>query len=255
MDFYHLVAFQGQINLNNNKMIDKKIKNFIKSQSIKDYPNETCGFIVRKNEKFICLPCKNISKTPKDNFHINSTEFLKIKNIYNNIYYIYHSHVENENDYFSDQDKTCAENLNIPIILYHLKKNLFKIYSPLEISKNYIGRFYEYKKYDCFTLIKDFYKNEKNINLNIDYSENLNEINVKEKILSYYNINNLKIVDSKEKLMLHDILFLYGQGTKHLALYLGEDKILHQPMFGFSKIENYCNFYKRHTDLILRYNQ
>jgi proteasome lid subunit RPN8/RPN11 len=251
MDFYHLEDFQEQTNLKF-KMIDKKIKNFIKQQSIKDFPMESCGFIVKNNKSFICIPCKNISKSPEKTFEISSIDFLKTKALYNKIYYIYHSHVNEQDDYFSEEDEKCSENLNIPIILYHLKKDLYKIYSPVEISSNYIGRFYEYKKYDCFTLIKDFYKNEKNINLNVSYEENLNDVDIKDKIYNFHKVNNFEILDKNQGLKLYDILFFSGFGTKHLGLYLGENKILHQPMFGFSKIENYCNFYRRHTDLILR---
>lgn len=251
MDFYHLVDFLAQINLKF-KMIDKKIKNFIKYQSLKDFPNESCGFIVKDKNDFICIPCKNISAYPNQTFEISSMDFLKTKLLYNKIYYIYHSHVEEDGDFFSEQDKKCSENLNIPIILYHIKKNIFKIYSPIEISNSYIGRFYEYRKYDCFTLIRDFYKNEKNINLNVNYKEELSKLDVKDKIYNFYNLNNLEIINKNEQLNLYDILFFNGFGIKHLGLYLGDDKILHQPTFGFSKIENYCNFYKRHTDLILR---
>ena len=252
MGFYHLVDFLGQINLKF-KMIDKKIKNFIKHQSLKDFPNESCGFIVKDKNQFICVPCKNISMHPNQTFEISSMDFLKTKLLYNKIYYIYHSHVDEDSDYFSDQDEKCAENLNIPIILYHIKKNIFKIHSVVEISNSYIGRFYEYRKYDCFTLIRDFYKNEKNIDLKVEYKEDLYELDVKAKIYNFHHLNNLDIIDKNDQLKVDDILFFNGFGTKHLGLYLGEDKILHQPMLGFSKIENYCNFYRRHTDLILRF--
>ena len=59
--------------------------------------------------------------------------FLKTKNTYNKIYYIYHSHI-NENCEFSELDKVCSESLMIPIILYNFQKNIFKLYSSTNLK-------------------------------------------------------------------------------------------------------------------------
>lgn len=252
MDFYHLEDFLEQTNHSNNKMIDKKIKNFIKQQSLKDFPNETCGFIVKKNNQFSCIPCENIAENPKEYFKISSFKFLEIKKNYK-IYYIYHSHIEN--DIFSEMDKNCSDNLNIPLILYFLKKDTINIYEPINVKQEYIGRFYKYKKYDCFTLVRDFYLKELNYDLTVEYKESLEDINVKDYFLKYHTIKNLTCINNFNEcnLKINDIILMDGiKKSSHCAVYLGNDKILHQPRFGFSKIENYCNFYKNHTDSIFR---
>ena len=243
MDFFHLVDFQVQINLNKIKMIDKKLKNFIRNQSLKDYPNETCGFIVQDDK----------------NFKISSKRFLEIKKNYN-IFYIYHSHT-NENENFSETDKNCSDNLNLPIILYSIKNDIIKVYEPVNTKKEYIGRFYEHGKYDCFKLIEEFYKKEKSIELKYNqefYLKSLQQMDIKTEVYKFYTNNNFELIDDKKSLELHDILLIdaFGENKpKHFALYMGQNKILHQPMFGFSKIENYCNFYKRHTDSIFRFKK
>lgn len=237
--------------INHHKMIDKKIKNFIKKQSIKDYPKETCGFIVFDNKDFICIPTENTASNPNFFFKISPIEFLKIKKIYNKIYYIYHSHT-NENCDFSEMDEKCSENLNLPIILYNIQKNIFKIHEPISVENDLIGRFYEYKKYDCFTLIRDFYYKKMNIDLSIEY-EDLDKINVEKTFLENYNSKNLMLIKNIEDIKNNDILLLDGlKEASHCAVYLGDNKILHQPMNTFSKIENYCNFYRRHTKLVFR---
>jgi len=52
-------------------MIDKKIKNSIKKYSKNEYPKECCGFIIKENNKFKCIPTENISKNPKKKLKIN----------------------------------------------------------------------------------------------------------------------------------------------------------------------------------------
>lgn len=256
MDFYHLVDFLEQINHKFN-MIDKKNKNFIIKESLKNPSEEICGFIVLKNNNFICMPCENIAKNKKENFMISSLDYIKIKNYSDKILYIYHSHV-NDNENFSQQDISCSENLCLPIIMYNLNTKTFKIHEPISIKKEYIGRFYQHAKYDCFKLIEEFYKKEKFIEFKYDnnfYSKSLEEMDIKTEVYKFYMNNNFEIIDNKNDIKLHDILLIdaFGENKpKHFALYMGQDKILHQPMFGFSKIENYCNFYRRHTDSIFR---
>lgn len=110
-------------------MINEYIINFIRNESLKDFPNETCGFIVKENDNFLCIPAVNIAKNKEINFQISSLEYLKIKNKYNNINYIYHSHTNDLED-FSDLDKNTSDFLLIPFILYFLKKDEIKIHNP-----------------------------------------------------------------------------------------------------------------------------
>jgi proteasome lid subunit RPN8/RPN11 len=255
MDFFHLVDFQVQIN-QTHKMIDKKIKNFIVKNASLHSDEEVCGFIVKDNDDFKCIPCQNIAESKKDNFKINSKEYLNIKKSYK-IYYIYHSHI-NDNIDFSDKDKFCAENLNLPIILYHLKTNTFKIYEPIDFVQEYVGNYFQLGKYDCFTLIEKYLKKE--LNINIEYNKNFKNLFEANKLIDEYSKNNfskkygfieIKNLNDMKK---NDILIMNSNTGKHFAIYIEKDRILHQPMFGFSKIENYCNFYKRHTEACYRIN-
>jgi proteasome lid subunit RPN8/RPN11 len=250
MDFYHLEDFQEQPEVNN--MIDKKIKNFIKQQSLKNFPNEVCGFIVYNQNKFICIPCKNIAKDPDKYFEISSLEFLKIKKLYKKIYYIYHSHT-NSNIEFSEMDKNCAKNLNLPMLLYNTTFNIFKKYDPTFIEYDLIGRFYEYKKYDCFTLVRDFYLKKLKADISIEYKENLKDLDIKNTFLNNIASKKLVMINDINSIKDNDILLLDGaRKSSHFAVYLGEENILHQPMYSLSKIEKYSEFYKKRTNLIFR---
>ena len=234
-------------------MIDKKIKNFIKQHSLKDSPSEACGFIVSDNEdKFKCISCKNISEYPTTCFEISSLDFLKVKYFYKKIHYIYHSH-NNQNIEFTEKDIKCSENLNLPIILYNTIYDFFKIYTPVTVSYDLIGRYFEYKKYDCFTLVRDFYLKNLNADISGKYENELGTFDIKKAFLDNLINTNLKEVENKNDIHVYDILLLDGQNkSSHFAIYLGKDKILHQPRYSLSKIENYSSFYKNRTDSIFR---
>lgn len=230
-------------------MIDKKIKNFIKKQALDNSPNECCGFIVEDNNSFKALACNNISNDKINNFEIASVDYLKIKNKYR-ILYIYHSHT-NDNSDFSIKDKSCSESLNLPIILYHINSDQFKIYEPINFTQDYIGNHFELGKYDCFTLIHRYLREQ--LNVNIEYSKNFNNLLEANKLIENFLENNYEKdysfsrIQNLDVLKKNDVLLMNFNTGKHFAIYLDQNKILHQPIFGFSKIENYCNFYRRHT--------
>lgn len=246
-------------------MIDNRIKNFIKRHSREIYPDEACGFIVQKSNKFLCIKCKNISKTPNITFEISPYDYLNIKNNTDKIHYIYHSHPNLNNDKcsFSEKDKNCSEVLNIPMILFCLENHELNVFTPNDIKYNYIGRYYEYGKYDCFSLIVDFLKNERNINIKYDkkdlyidhliFYKNFLEDQFKKIFLE----NNFIILNKNETLQDDDILLfdMFNDSCpKHLGIYLGQETFLHQPYSRLSRIENNWNIYKNKIHSIFRKN-
>lgn len=235
-------------------MIDKKIKNFIKSQTIKYAPREACGFIVEKNNRISCITANNIAQDPIRNFQISSIDFLNVKNT-NNILYIYHSHLSDNFD-FSELDILTSDNLNIPFLLYVIKDNSYKFYFPTNFKKRYIGRYFKIGENDCFTFIKEYFLKELNINIEPiikNYSNHIEAQKVFDKNLelNFLEKNNFFRVD-EDNLETNDLLIISTSFGKHFAIYIGNNKIIHQPIFGFSKIENYCNFYRRHTAAVYR---
>lgn len=112
-------------------MITNDILNCIKNKSLIDFPNETCGFVVEDNDKSFCLPVKNIAFQPQETFRIKSADFLKIKDKYKKIHYIYHSHTNHLKD-FSDLDIKTSNATLVPFILYCVGIDEFNFYYPKE---------------------------------------------------------------------------------------------------------------------------
>jgi proteasome lid subunit RPN8/RPN11 len=236
-------------------MIDKKIKNFIKSQASKNAPKECCGFIVEKNNNISCVNVENIAQDPVANFQISAIDFLNTKKLNDSILYIYHSHV-NDDFNFSQLDISTSDNLNIPFVLYTIKNNDYKFYFPTNFKKRYIGRYFKIGENDCFTFIKEYFLKELNVNIEPifkNYTSHIEAQTVFNKNLEFNFLekNNFFKIE-KDDLNVNDLLVISTLFGKHFAIYIGNNKIIHQPIFGFSKIENYCNFYRRHTVLAYR---
>jgi proteasome lid subunit RPN8/RPN11 len=226
-------------------MILDNIKELIKKHAIKVLPQECCGFVVKNNENINIIECMNIAINPNINFQISSSEFLKVKNRYQ-ILYVYHSHPVKQ-DLFSPSDIITANNLNIPIILYSVINNIFKIYDPRKISK-YLGLTFKYKKNDCLTLIKNYYLNELNQNVNIDKIYEIFEARGHLSDLyditknNFVDLQNFKLINTKD-IKENDILLLKNDKGYpcHYGIYMDNYHILHQTVDHSSVINNYYN--------------
>lgn len=235
--------------------MNTSIKNFIINHAELDFPNECCGLIAEKDNKIIPIKCKNISRNKSEFFEISPVDFLKTKKSFDKILYIYHSHT-NKNFNFSLTDKIYAENLCINSILYSCISKSFYFHEANSFKNQYTGRFYIHKKYDCFTLVEDFFKNEFNFIFNYDkslYLDNQKDINIKEIVFNFYRQNGFSPINEKT-VKEYDILLMNGifGEASHFAIYIGNDKILHHPINKFSRIEEYSKYYKKNTNYIFR---
>lgn len=238
-------------------MLTNYLKSQIKQHSLEYSNEEVCGFILSNNQ---IVKARNTSFNKSKNFSIHPQDYISAENS-GNIVAIYHSH-PSKNDKFSEFDKLSAQNHNKPYIMYCIKTDTFHEFYPEGYTNKYIGLKFDYKLSNCFTLIKDFYKNE----LNIEIYENENIKELKDKWYeknsnlfdemwklntSFFDVNN------KDETKKYDVLcFNYFDMTKsahHLGIYLEDDTFLHHPHHQYSKIDILDEQYKRKITNIIRH--
>lgn len=237
-----------------------QLKEKIKQEAAKAFPKECCGFIYldRASYKFDVFPCKNVAEQKNNNFTISPNDYLRCSYL-GQIIACYHSH-SNDNTEFSEIDKDNSNKYSMHYILYNVKKDLFNFYTPNSEKNPYIGRPFILGVSDCFTLVQDYARKERNINLqfpkNSLYPKDLKEIGslYEENFLA----NGFVKLDKDTELKKHDGLMMIFPAISekyptHAAVYIGNGMILHQPFNSFSCVNIYDNFYKKHTSYVLRY--
>jgi cell wall-associated NlpC family hydrolase len=234
---------------------------------IQDYckklaPQEACGLILKNDLEFEFVPCENIAVDKETNFKIADTTMLKYSK---DIYSIFHSHVEGGTPAVTLSDiKTCEAWGCIGSIVF-LSPNDNNIcsdvvfYGKEVIYKKLTGRPYYYNVFDCFTMIRDFYYTQLNIDLKHVYSdygwwehtEHKDSLYLKEP-----DRLNLVEIDIRQPLQVGDILSMKLGRSKcinHGSIYVGNNKILHHLEGKLSCTESFGKYGNR-VERGLRYN-
>ena len=260
--------------------IDDYIKSEIKKHSISDAENECCGLVVfsSKDKVNIVFPCENKAKKKDRRFSICPRDYLKASGL-GKIIAMYHSHPKQALGGFSEFDKIQSLGHGLPSILYSVKENEFLLFKPEDYQDPYIGRAFQIGTQDCFTLLADYYKNELSINfdsfkrgelwsndLTKFSKEKMEEVGLSPRSTFVKNLQTLikkeRLVQVAEgepdmdKIINHDIiLFKYYDLNKpsHCGIYIGGNKVLHQPARSYSRVQEYSEALKRKTYCILRH--
>lgn len=212
-------------------MITYETKQQIK-QLAQETQSEIAGFVLENGNLY---PCQNISTNPRKHFSINPIDYLKAT-YKSKIKIVYHSH--NKSEEFSEYDKVNLYNHKLRGVVYCKEKDVFNYFIPESYKNQYVGRAFEIGVCDCFSIVKEYYKNE----LNIEFPEFQRKDGWYQKSpnIIIENIpSRLKRID-KDKIEKNDILLfdmLQNNKPCHMGIYMGNDLVLHHPRFRLSNIE------------------
>lgn len=220
--------------------ITEKCFQEIKTHTLKEYPNEMCGIIL-KDESFI--PLQNVSKTPEVSFKFYVLEYVKY---HENIKVLIHSHISREKTLwdirtpsFSDLNNQIKTNLPWGIVGTDGENVLRPIFFPRTPNNKYLGRKFFWYINDCRTIIQDYYWYEFGIELGKNYNMidlgkvKENPLILKDHFLLGLQEEDFTEVDDVRGLKKGDVLVMdalppFGNGT-HVGVWTGE-KVLHQEL-------------------------
>jgi proteasome lid subunit RPN8/RPN11 len=243
------------------------IKKFIRSHAQEESPRECCGIVYQNkdNLRLEALRCKNTAENKHTMFAVDPKGYLEASRR-GEIISFYHSHINSNK--FSDYDKIQSEHHEIKFIMYSLKDQNFHEYEPKGYESPYLGRDFHLGKNDCYTLGRDYYKRELNIefsprqmppvdhhymstnpNWYLEYYEDLGP----EKGFTMVLDGPVTDVSALKK---HDAILMKSFGKRnpsHGGIYIGNNLILHHQVSCYSRIEEYATEFKKRTTHVFRH--
>lgn len=233
------------------KIIEKHREEFIR-HALEEFPKEACGVVATKGKRTKYIPCINKHPLPTEDFEC-TVETADIEDDGYSIVAVFHSHT-NGNPTLTQADLTGMNASKTPYILLCLPQEEFVYQSPTEEEIPYKGRFYMSGVQDCYTLVRDYYKREFGIALKDFYrnekwwDNGLNVLNEENfKAAGFYSV-------PVEDVQVGDVFVMqFGKVNDHLAIYVGNSKILHHCYNRLSCEDVYGGMWQKHTTSIQRY--
>jgi len=235
------------------------IKEQVKAHALREFPNECCGFIcVNKLGVVTVVPCENEARNKRNRFSINPAMNVEVEK-YGYVIAFYHSHSDEvanpEREHFSREDLDISREACIPALLYVYPQDKWlyhqpDTYQPLDL----LGRPFIWGVFDCYSLVRDFYKIQKGVILNYYFPPSEES----EKVDFGYerHIQNERFEEvSFDDLQGGDVLLfkIKSDFINHSAIYLGNNEYLHQPIKKLSSIVNLDERYFKYIAKALRY--
>mgnify|MGYP003115042671 CR=1 FL=1 len=204
-------------------MIDNKLILEIATDLQRDYPREGCGLLVNKRGKLKWVYCDNVAEGEEE-FKIDPKQYVAAR-LSGDIYAVVHSHPDYSCEP-SGADIKASDILGIPYFIISLPSLETYLYEPEYNSAPLLGREYDFKTANCWSLVKDYYLQKLNIELpTIDWEDDWWEkgLNYFEDMIEPFGFYEVDQVQE------HDVILFKIQAPveSHCGVYLQEDIFMH----------------------------
>ena len=212
------------------------------------YPLESCGLIVIVKGRKRYKPCRNIATGMQFAIHPEDYADAEDSGIIDTVV---HSH-PNLSPLPSPADLIGCEQSGLKWLIVSCPNGNTHEFKPTGYLLPLFGRSFEHGTIDCYTFIRDYYKQELSIEIP-DYQRQ-HEWWLKSENLY---LDNFKAAGFRQidELQQHDVILMTvgGQVPNHGAIYLGDNKIGHHQVGRLSSKDVYGGWYAKITTHIVRH--
>ena len=218
-------------------------------------PNEACGLLAIIEGKETFWPCKNLAEGKFEFFILDPDDWVECEDT-GEIIGVIHSHPKGAAT-ASDNDKAACEHLGFPYYIYSVEQKHWICFEPTGWkAPSLIGRRFIWGKYDCWSIVTDWFKETKNIEIKY--------WNRPQKIKDFLNnpqfeyalpkLNFVKQPTNKNIKEGDVLLFQSITGNlDHVAVYIGENMILNHNIKALSCRELFDLKYQKALKAVYRY--
>jgi len=216
-------------------------------------PKESVGVLIVVKGKEQYYPCNNLSTYSQQCFILDPEDYVKADAL-GEITAIVHSHPVTPPSP-SQADKVSCEQSGLKWHIVNPKTETWGYCEPTGYKPPLIGRQWVWGVTDCWSLVRDYYREQHNIQL-LDYQRPITPQDFLDNPLfeQYAERTGFKELDNNEKLQKGDVLLMsiLHPTLNHVAIFLG-DEILHHLADRLSTREPYNEWLLKCTGKRYRY--
>jgi proteasome lid subunit RPN8/RPN11 len=234
-------------------ILSDSVKVKFAEQAKAELPKEACGLVVVKNGRQVYIPCNNLARGT-DNFILDPNDYEKA-DITGEIIAVIHSH-PNMSAKPSQADLVACEASGLPWFIMGYPSEQWEYIEPSGYIAPLVGRSWSHGVLDCYSIIRDWYLQERNIELlNFERSDEWWKIGENLYLDNFEKAGFRKI--AIEDLQEGDVILMCINSTvpNHGALYLGNSQIIHHIQNRLSTRDIYGGYWLKNTYGYLRYEK
>ena len=254
-------------------VIHPQIQDSIIKLATSDPGNEICGYWSQSAD--IVYPVPNISPNPVESFEVDLDTHLRLIKVYPDAV-IFHSHVgDSQGSKLSQSDILNSKKLKIPYLVYHAQFCEWDYFDPNSINSYplldnphpensvefYLGQQWQWERFDCYTLFRNYYRGVLGINLR-DFSRLGDEDCIADTKWNQYTDNyasqGFRALNDDDELQDHDVMLmtLVGNQIHHCAIVIDAKNKIAIHVLGeqrFSKRFKFGRGWMERTRLVIRH--
>jgi proteasome lid subunit RPN8/RPN11 len=225
------------------------------------YPHEACGLLVIVGKKVRVRLCRNINPEPRQRFTLAPEDYAAAADL-GELVGAWHTHPDRA-AYPSEADRAGCNASGLPYTIVSVIRQDGQLVNggahqlePSDEPVPLIGRPYLYGIYDCYTIVRDYFRQEMGIVLS-DYShapENWWK-HGGNWFAENFESEGFVALPAGTPPRKHDLFFLQINAPKpnHAGIYLGDDIMLHHCNERLSRRDIYGGMWAKHTVIHTRH--
>jgi proteasome lid subunit RPN8/RPN11 len=237
-------------------MMEESTIEAIRVHAETDYPREACGLVIVERGRERYVPCRNVATTASEHFVLPADDYAAAEDR-GEVIAIVHSHPDASASP-SDADRVSCEESGLPWHIISWPGGGMRTIAPCGYEAPLVGRQYAHGVLDCWSLIRDWYARERQIELpDVPRRDQWWDDGVSDLYTQHYAQCGAMIVPDGDALQVGDVVLMQirckNGVPNHGAVYIGNTQILHHPYKRLSTRDVYGGYWRECTRMILRY--
>lgn len=231
-------------------MLSQRLITSIQLHAAQVYPHECCGLIIRAGRQRRYIPCENTHDKPADCFRISAEAWADAEDT-GEVLAVVHSHPDAGPHASAEDLKQCHES-GLPWVIMSWPSGEYTVTTPAD-TPPLLKRPFIHGSWDCYGLIRDWYKQERGIELP-DFERTDNWWTRGENLyVRHY--AEAGFYSHAGELQPGDIILMQYKADEinHAGIYLGDGKMFHHMYGRLSEVVPYGGMWRDRTLLTLRY--